>query len=115
MLPGQVDLKPLLHTLLDRPGWAPSSPFEVLPEKGGQLFLGLLACFWSNGQKCAEKFKIDGGGLKYSKVVQNPKMIQNSKLAQKVKSDTKSRHHLSGPCNVRSNAVHVERRGGGQS
>ena len=60
MLPGQVDLKPLLHTLLDRPGWAPSSTFEVLPEKR-QLILGLLACFWSNGQKCAEKFKIDGG------------------------------------------------------
>ena len=81
MLPGQVDLKPLLHTLLDRPGWAPSSTFEVLPEKR-QLILGLLACFWSNGLKCAEMFKIYGG-LKYSKVVQNPKMIQNSKLAKK--------------------------------
>ena len=33
MLPGQVDLKPLLHPLLDRAGRAPSSAFEVLEEK----------------------------------------------------------------------------------
>ena len=60
MLPGQVDLQPLLHPLLDRAGWAPGSPFEVLEEESGfrQFVLGLVACLARNVLK---RFKIDWG------------------------------------------------------